>query len=47
MSHLRDVLGEKVYESLARAGEKMTNAAMATYVFDQIDRARADLLRAD
>jgi hypothetical protein len=41
------VLGGEAYEAIARSGESMTNAAMATYAFDQIDQARADLLRAD
>jgi hypothetical protein len=31
IAHLRDVLGDQVYESLAREGEKMPTAAMATY----------------
>jgi hypothetical protein len=44
ITHLRDVLGDEVYESFARAGLNMTNAAMATYAFDQIDRARAELV---
>jgi hypothetical protein len=43
ISHLRDVLGDEVYESLAQAGKSMTSAAMATYAFDQIDQARAEL----
>jgi len=43
IAHLRDVLGDKTYESLARKGETMTTAAMATYAFDQIDQARAEL----
>jgi predicted ATPase len=43
IAHLRDVLGDPVYESLARAGEHMTAAAMATYAYDQIDQARAEL----
>ena len=30
-------------ESLARKGETMTTAAMATYAYDQIDQARAEL----
>jgi hypothetical protein len=47
ISHLRDVLGDDGYESFARTGAAMTNAAMATYAFDQIERARAQLLRAD
>ena len=43
IAHLRDVLGEATYESLARKGEAMTTAAMATYAYDQIDQARAEL----
>jgi predicted ATPase/class 3 adenylate cyclase len=43
ITRLRDVLGEATYESLARKGETMTTAAMATYAYDQIDRARAEL----
>ena len=43
ITHLRDVLGEATYESLARTGETMTTAAMATYAYDQIDQARAEL----
>ena len=31
ITHLRDVLGDQTYESLARKGETMTTAAMATY----------------
>jgi len=31
ITHLRDVLGDQTYESLARRGERMTTAAMATY----------------
>jgi predicted ATPase/class 3 adenylate cyclase len=42
-AHLRNVLGEATYESLARKGETMTPAAMATYAYDQIDQARAEL----
>ena len=40
---LRDVLGDKTYESLARKGETMTTSEMATYAYDQIDQARAEL----
>ncbi|HEY2215489.1 MAG TPA: hypothetical protein VGH31_10560 [Acidimicrobiales bacterium] len=47
ITHLREVLGDETYESFAHACESMTNAAMATYAFDQIDHARAQLLRAD
>jgi hypothetical protein len=43
IAHLRDVLGDLTYESVARKGETMTTAAMATYAYDQIDRARAAL----
>ena len=43
LAHLREVLGEKTYESLARKGEAMTTAAMATYAYDQIDQARTQL----
>jgi predicted ATPase/class 3 adenylate cyclase len=43
IDHLRDVFGEPTYESFARAGEKMTTAAMATYAYDQIDQARTGL----
>ena len=43
ITHLRDVLGEATYESLARNGEAMTTAAMATYAYDQIDQARTEL----
>ena len=43
IAHLRDVLGDQTYESLARKGEAMTTAAIATYAYDQIDQARAEL----
>jgi hypothetical protein len=43
ITHLRDVLGDKTYESLARKGESMTTSEMATYAYDQIDQARAEL----
>jgi hypothetical protein len=43
IAHLRDVLGEATYESLARKGETMTTAAMATYAYDQIDQAQTEL----
>ena len=43
--HLRDVLGEATYETLARKGETMTTAAMVTYAYDQIDQARTELER--
>jgi predicted ATPase len=43
IAHLREVLGEPTYESLARKGETMTTAEIATYVYDQIEQARAEL----
>jgi predicted ATPase len=43
IGHLREVLGDHAYESLARKGETMTTAAMATYAYDQIDQARTEL----
>ncbi|HME77939.1 MAG TPA: adenylate/guanylate cyclase domain-containing protein [Mycobacterium sp.] len=43
IAHLREVLGDPAYESLARKGETITTAAMVTYVYDQIDQARTEL----
>jgi predicted ATPase len=43
IGHLRHVLGEQAYRTLARKGAEMTTAAMATYAYDQIDQARAEL----
>ena len=43
IAHLREVLGDQTYESLARRGETMTTAAMVTYAYDQIDQARTEL----
>ena len=43
ITHLRDVLGDETYESLARKGETMTTAAMVTYAYDQIDQVKAEL----
>jgi len=42
-THLRGVLGDTTYDSLARKGEAMTTSAMATFAYDQIDQARAEL----
>ena len=47
ITHLRAVLGDQTYESLARKGETMTTAAMATYADDQIDQARRELEHAE
>ena len=41
--HLRKVLGDETYESLARRGEQMTTATMVTYALDQIDETRTEL----
>jgi hypothetical protein len=43
IAHLREVLGDQTYESLAHKGEAMTTSAMVTYAYDQIDQARAEL----
>lgn len=43
IGHPRGVLGDQTYESLARKGETMTTAAIATYAYHQIDQARAAL----
>ena len=43
ITHLREVLGDKTYESLARQGETMTTAAIVAYAYDQIDQSRAEL----
>ena len=43
IAHLREVLGDPAYETLARKGETMTTSAMVTYAYDQIDQARAEL----
>jgi hypothetical protein len=43
ITHLREVLGDGRYESLARKGEAMPITAIVTYAFDQIDQASAEL----
>ena len=43
MAHLRAVLGDTAYESLACTGADMTNAAIVAYALAQIDRTRAEL----
>ena len=43
IAHLRDVLGEATYETLARKGETMTTAEIVAYAYDQIDQARTEL----
>ena len=43
ISHLREILGDDSYESLARRGEAMTMSAIAAYAYEQIDEARIEL----
>jgi len=43
MAHLREVLGDQTYETLAHRGAVMTTAAVANYAYDQIDQARTEL----
>jgi predicted ATPase len=43
ITDLRDVLGDQIYDSLARRGAAMTAATMVTYAYDQIDQARREL----
>jgi predicted ATPase/class 3 adenylate cyclase len=43
IGHLREVLGDETYESLARTGEHMTDAEMVKYALEQIDLVRAKL----
>ena len=43
ITHLRDVLGDETYATLARTGREMTTAEMVAYAYDQIDQARAAL----
>jgi hypothetical protein len=45
IAHLNEVLGVEAYTALAGRATSMTNAAMAAYAFDQIDRARAAVLQ--
>jgi predicted ATPase len=43
LAHLREVLGDPTYESLARKGSTMTAPAIAVYALDQINQALAEL----
>jgi predicted ATPase len=43
VGHLREVLGDATYESLARRGASMTAATIASYAYDQIEQIRAKL----
>ena len=42
-AHLREVLGDRTFDSLARSGAAMSTSAIATYAYEQIDQARAEL----
>jgi hypothetical protein len=46
VEHLRDVLGDAAYDSLAQTGASMTDSAKAKYALDQIDHVRAELAQA-
>jgi hypothetical protein len=41
ITHLREILGDKAYESFAHSGETMTIAAIATYALANIEQIRA------
>ena len=43
IAHLREVLSDHSYESLAKKGAAMPTVAMVAYAYDQIDQARAEL----
>jgi hypothetical protein len=43
VGHIRNMLGEATYESLAHHGAEMTTAAIVTYAFDRIDQTRIEL----
>ncbi|MDT5048799.1 MAG: hypothetical protein QOG75_4693 [Mycobacterium sp.] len=43
IAHLRDMLGDQTYASLASKGEKMATSEIVTYVYDHINEARATL----
>ena len=43
IAHLREVLGDRTSESLARKGDTMRTAEMVAYAYAQIDEARAQL----
>ncbi|WP_369816593.1 adenylate/guanylate cyclase domain-containing protein [Mycobacterium sp. E740] len=43
IAHLREVLGERTYEALTRAGASMTSAQVAHFALEEIARARVHL----
>ena len=42
VTHLREVLGDEAYQSLAAKGQRMTAPAIVAYALEQIDQARQD-----
>jgi predicted ATPase len=46
IGELREVVGEETYEALARKGDAMTTMEIVNFGYQQIDRARADLVAA-
>ena len=45
IAHLREVLGDTAYQSLADNGAAMTIAAITAYAYEQIDHARAEIAK--
>jgi predicted ATPase len=43
IAHLRDMLGDQTYASLARKGETMATTEIVTYAYDRISEARTTL----
>ncbi|MDT5256079.1 MAG: hypothetical protein QOD10_1159 [Mycobacterium sp.] len=43
IAHLREVLGDQRYDTLAQKGAGMTTAAVVAYAYDQIEQARTEL----
>ncbi len=45
IAHLRDVLGDQMYESFAHKGKTMTSAQVVAYAQDEIVQVRTELER--
>jgi hypothetical protein len=43
ITHLREVLGDEAYTTLADRGRFMTSSAFAKFAFEQINKVRAEL----
>jgi tetratricopeptide (TPR) repeat protein len=43
VAHLREICGDKAYESFTRKGSAMTAAAVVTYAMDEMNELRAEL----